>query len=200
MPRRHLDRYTTPSFQTNALLKHVYIQGTVLEPCAGHDDIATIIRDRFAHRQEPDSSNIVITNDIDQDLYADTHFDAAHESMYASVFGRKGHCIDWVVTNPPYTMPTCLHIVQNAFKFARLGVAMLLRLTFLEPTSKIHPRGPWLAEHPPTSIIVMPRHSYANNKKTDSVTTAWMIWDRRQEQYSDHAIMCAYDAEKVYGG
>lgn len=35
-----------------------------------------------------------------------------------------------------------------------------------------------LAAHPPTQLIVLPRHSFTGDGKTDRVTCAWMIWDR----------------------
>jgi hypothetical protein len=52
---------------------------------------------------------------------------------------------------------------------------MLLRLSFLEPTRE---RGPWLAANPPDLVIVLPRISFTGDGKTDSVTCAWMIWDK----------------------
>ena len=39
-------------------------------------------------------------------------------------------------------------------------------------------RGAWLNEHPPTTLIVLPRISFTGNGKTDSVTCAWMVWEK----------------------
>jgi len=70
-------------------------------------------------------------------------------------------------------------------------VAMLLRLSFLEPTAKVNPRGPWLAECPPSRLIVLPRCSYTGDGRTDSVTTAWMIWLRGDARHAGLApIVC----------
>lgn len=59
---------------------------------------------------------------------------------------------------------------------AIVGVAMLLRLSYLEPTKD---RGHWLNDHPPTQMIVLPRISFTGDGKTDSVTCAWMIWHKQ---------------------
>lgn len=84
-------------------------------------------------------------------------------------------------------------IVRLAVEHAGVGVAMMLRLSFKEPTATgtrarrltsgiLVPaspaRGPWLEAHPLTRELVMPRYSFTGNGKSDSVTTAWMIWSR----------------------
>lgn len=81
--------------------------------------------------------------------------------------------VDWVVTNPPFA--AAMPILQYAVAHARVGVALYLRLSFLEPTRAC---GPWLEAHPPTRVLVLPRHSFSGDGKTDSVTGAWMVWRR----------------------
>ena len=178
--RKALDAYYTPAWQTQELLSWHYISGYVFEPCSGDDSIANVLRKHPAVKG-------VTTNDIDTNLTTPNRrcLDARHPSTYT------GHQ-DWIVTNPPYTMPDCLEIVQNAVKNSYVGAAILLRLSFLEPTDTRNPRGPWLALHPPTSLLVLPRHSYTQNGKSDSVTTAWFIWEHAQRH---RAIRCAYGAD-----
>jgi len=53
-----------------------------------------------------------------------------------------------------------------------------LRLSYLEPCQN---RAQWLADHPLTKLIVLPRISFNGSGKTDSCTTAWMIWDKRDD-------------------
>ena len=173
MTRRHLDAYYTPAAQTLALLKLHDVTGSILEPCVGGGDIA---------RQLPGD---VRTNDIDPNVTADQHLDAASPSFWAGLGDA-----DWIVSNPPYAQPACRDIVRCAVAHARVGVAMLLRLSFLEPTAKINPRGPWLAECPPSRLIVLPRCSYTGDGKTDSVTTAWMIWLRCGPLPGEPPIVC----------
>ena len=118
----------------------------------------------------------VTTNDIDPTQPSLCHADAAGVTFWQTVVETRGP-IDWVVTNPPFAQPTNYHIVRHALAHARCGVAMIQRLSFLEPTQD---RSDFLVEHPPTRMIVMPRWSYTSNGKTDSVTTAWMIWLRNE--------------------
>ena len=40
-------------------------------------------------------------------------------------------------------------------------------------------RAPFLQAHPISRLLVFHRHSYTDNGKSDSVTTAWMIWLRQ---------------------
>ena len=124
--------------------------------------------------------------------------DAASADLYKlEKFGGVGP-VDWVVTNPPYKMPLCRDIVANAVAFARVGVAMLLRLSFLEPTAKVNPRGPWLASNPPSRILILPRYSYTQNGKSDSCTTAWMIWTKNTATILQPQIACLYNADVRY--
>lgn len=181
MARRKNDFYETPSFMIEALLHIVpEIKGRVLEICSGDNSITRVLMEskRFTD---------VLTNDIDPVRTAYYHQDAA-----TTITARH---FDWVITNPPYTMPLCIDIVANAVKHARVGVAMMLRLSFEEPTQL---RGPWLEDNPITKRIVMPRHSFTGNGKSDSVTTAWMIWSKIP--LSGPPNISLYNAEALYGG
>lgn len=199
MPRRPHDAYMTPPWQTHALLKHQPLgdDAVVLEPCSGDQSIA---REVF-HA----TGAVIVTNDIDPAMPAMYHDDASTDGFWNRVTHGKPP-IDWVITNPPFAMPTNLQILEHALATARIGVAMIQRLSFLEPTAadnparKQYPRGPFLAEHPPDRMIVLPRYSYTGNGKSDSVTTAWMIWFTdvawvgwAQEQ---DPIICAYRAKE----
>jgi hypothetical protein len=185
MARCDLDFYETPAYMTRALLAHVpEIRGTILEPCAGDLSIARIL--------SAEGGLKVFTNDIDPNRPADHHANAA-DPDFATLMAPF---VDWVVSNPPYEMPLCTHIVQNMIRTARVGVAMMLRLSFKEPTSKVNPRGPFLELHPITRELVMPRHSFTGNGKSDSVTTAWMIWSK--VPLSGHPMLSLYRADVRY--
>ena len=159
-PRRKLDQYFTPASATQKLLKHVFIGGNVLECCNGDGAISRVLRL---------SRNIdrVYTNDIDPALEADWHTDATDSTQW------KGDA-DWIVSNPPFNQAA--QIVPLAYDHAGFGIAMLLRLSYLEPCKN---RALWLREHPPTTLIVLPRISFTGNGKTDNVTCAWMVWNKR---------------------
>lgn len=182
---RHLhDFYETPAWQTLALLHHQPdIGGVVLDPCVGTGSIARCLRAQ---------SGSIITNDWDTLRPAHQHLDASGPGLYVQA-GR----VDWVVTNPPYTMPLCLDIVARAVREARVGVAMLLRITFREPTRHRHPRGPWLAQHPVSRVLTLPRYSYTGDGRTDSTTTEWVIWLRRPLTPHEPAILSLVGAEDL---
>lgn len=145
-----------------ALLAEVNVFGRVYEPCAGDGAISNPLK------QLP-SVRAVVTNDIDKKRKADSHLDARTELPVV-----ESGWFDWVVTNPPFSDE--LAILEQAIDFAP-NVAFLARLSFLEPTED---REYFLSEHPPTQIVVLPRHSFRNNDKgerqTDNVTCAWLVW------------------------
>ena len=190
--RRAHDAYYTPAWQTRALLAHQEISGSVLEPCAGDGGIVRKLSQPLLEGRKINRIQYVTANDIAVGCCHEHIFDASRHDVY-SLHGP----FDWVITNPPYKMPLCMEIVANAVRHARVGVAMLLRLSFLEPTKV---RGPWLAEHQPNRLIVLPRYSYTQNGSTDSVTTAWMIWLRRPLRADESAILSLYSASRRYAG
>jgi 16S rRNA A1518/A1519 N6-dimethyltransferase RsmA/KsgA/DIM1 with predicted DNA glycosylase/AP lyase activity len=168
-PRRKHDQYFTPESAVAELLKRVPISPhhRVLEPCAGSGNIAVPL---ICHGCD------VATNDIDPAMPADTHEDAADVQwwqlgLYDPRSGDVPRVFDWAVSNPPFSRAH--QIVPLAYEHARLGVAMLLRLSFLEPVAN---RAEFLHTFPPTHLVVLPRISFTGNGKTDSVTCAWMVW------------------------
>ncbi len=156
-PRRHLDQYFSPARATHVLQRHVSIKGSVFECCNGDGGISKNLRGLVPG--EP-----LITNDIDTALEADFHFDVARP------WSVPIKC-DWVISNPPFNEAAV--IIPHAYEYATVGVAMLLRLSYLEPCLN---RAAWLAQYPPTQLIVLPRISFTGDGKTDNVTCAWFVW------------------------
>jgi hypothetical protein len=166
--RRKNDLYETSELAVKELLSRISIKGALFECCAGKGAISFALRKFF-----PESA--IFTNDIDQSLPASHHFDASKIINWVNyTLPSQNETIDWTITNPPFNK--AFPILLNAYEHSNLGVAFLLRLSFLEPT---YERQDWLNEHPPDSLIVLPRYSFTGNGKTDSVTCAWMIWDKR---------------------
>jgi len=181
--RRDHDFYETPAWQTRVLLRHQPdVGGVVLDPCVGAGSIADVLR-------RPGVT--IRTNDWDRVHTADHHLDASSADLYTAVGP-----VDWVITNPPYTMPLCLDLVARAVREARVGVAMLLRISFREPTRHRHPRGPWLAAHPISRVITLPRYSYTQDGRTDAVTTEWCLWLRRPLTAQEPAILSLCDDQR----
>lgn len=160
MPRRELDFYETPPHYIAALFNEVNIFGKVYEPCVGESAIADALRALPSVRK-------VITNDIDRKRKADLHVDARLSAAWTGNF-------DFVVTNPPFSDEQ--EILEQALD-ACANVAMLARLSFLEPTED---RSHLLESNPPQQVIVLPRYSFRLNddgkRQTDNVTCAWLVW------------------------
>lgn len=173
--RNELDQYPTPVWQIDALTRRIGIDGIVFEPCAGDGAIV----DRLTSKDR-----VVWSNDIDEKYEGlDYHKDASLPFLWSAT---PPMC--WSVTNPPFNL--ALPILQQALKASEIGVAFLLRLSFLEPTKdsyrkqkKIFGRQAFLVANPPSKLIVLPRCKYeAGSAGTDSVTTAWMVWMKNRER------------------
>ena len=173
--RHDEDFYRTPIWQTRVLFDRVnrHWGGFVVEPCVGDGAIVA---------QIPDGLD-VLTNDlvVREPMVPEYRLDARLPETWRR-FAAVGR-LDVVVTNPPFDV--AFDIAQHALEACHVGLALLLRLSWLEPTEDPRDlskaRGPWLAAHPPTRLIVMPRYDYRGNGKTDSVTSAWMVWAKRPD-------------------
>lgn len=156
--RRWLDRYPTPTPAIEILLQqYPNLRGDLLlDPCSGQGHMAEMLKCQNRFTQ-------VHCNDVDLDTPASTHLDAQDTALYLPM-----PC--WVVTNPPFCHAA--DIARVALTHTKIGVALLLRCTFLEPCKNRR----WLSEYPPTSILSLPRMSFTNNGKTDSAPAWWFLW------------------------
>lgn len=193
--RRAHDFYETAPWQTRALLAHQRIDGVIIEPCVGDGSIEREIAADCWRRTE--GKTCLVTNDLNPDCTAEFHFNAASDDLYLAVAKRYGW-VDWVVTNPPYGMPLCRDIVSLAVRHARKGVAMMLRISFREPTAKINPRGPFLQAHPPQRLLTLPRYSFTGDGSSDSATTEWVIWIKDRAYNVGDPILSLYNADQKY--
>ena len=169
--RRAFDYYPTPAWMTLALLARVPVKGYILEPCAGRLAIADVLRAQTGVLH-------VETNDLAPSTPVDTHLDAAQPEYWHALQNRTHNRVNAAVTNAPYDLADV--IVPLAVRTLPI-FATVLRLSWLEPTEK---RGAFLAKYPPSNLIVMPRHDFKSRGQTDSVTSAWFVWqkgDRRQQ-------------------
>ena len=151
----NLDQYFSPLWVIDELLDNCpsIDEGyQIFEPCVGKGSLLT-----------PRLPNVV-TNDIDPNMPAKLHMDATKSDVW------KLAASDWTITNPPYS--SAFAILKHAYTYSQVGVALLMRLSFMEPTIA---RRQWLHDHPPDVLIVLPRISYAGYG-SDTVTSAWMVW------------------------
>jgi hypothetical protein len=157
--------FPTLGWATDILINEIkpYNPRCCFEPCAGDGAISNKLRDAGLR---------VLTNDIDTRHETTFMLDAKLPDNW-----RWFPHFDWAITNPPFNCAA--QIIPNAVARASMvpsypwGVAMLLRITYLEPCKN---RAQWLIENPIKRLIVLPRMSFTGDRKTDSVTCAWFIW------------------------
>lgn len=162
--RRAFDYYPTPAWMTRALLRRVK-PFDVIEPCAGQLAIVNVLRSESG-------VGFVESNDLDPSTPCETHLDAARPEYWAGIAGRLHNRPYWGVTNVPFDVADV--IVPLAVKTLPC-FATILRLSWLEPTAA---RQRFLEKHPPRTLIVMPRWDFKGRGATDSVTSAWFIWEQ----------------------
>lgn len=160
MSRRPWDWYPTPDWATKVVVEKYQISGKVFEPCTGQGDITNAII------KYTNGAVIPVTNDLNTECPADTHWDATSPENWDGLY------FDWVVSNPPFAL--AIEIIKQAMKHAD-NVLMLLRMSFLEP---VEHRGLWLRDNPLKGLTVLPRISFSGDGKTDSVTCGWMYWSK----------------------
>lgn len=179
--RDKLDRYYTENpWVVNLLMDRLKEKetdlGLAFEPCCGMGDIDSILRQHF---------DDVVVNDIDKGLKRKLDYNENFITMNREECKLlAGDYIQWVITNPPYMItksesPTgetlkASDFVKKALKMTDKGVAMFMRLTWLEPCDD---RRKILQETPPDKVIIIhPRISFGHHTNTDFTTHAWYIW------------------------
>ena len=157
----YLEQYYTPPPLTRALLERLNLEPmTIAEPCAGEGWIAReLIRD----------GHTIIAGDVDPELDLRSGLDFFSKRA-TGVYGRT----DAIITNPPWS--DSARFVRRALEITP-NVAMLLRLTFLEPCDSEPASRRVDLLRIMRSHIVMPRtRFYKGGKKTDSVPPMWFVW------------------------
>lgn len=166
------DFYPTGQALTHELLKQVKISGKILECCSGDGAIASLFPG-------------CITNDFHPLVGHEPTFklDACNLDSWQAWQG-----IDWVVTNPPFSLAPS--ILPLALENARVGVAVLLRLSYLEPCAN---RAQWLqksADSLSHLIIFNPRPRFrADTRGNDNVTVAWYVWQHGHQGGTKHTYV-----------
>jgi hypothetical protein len=159
MTRRKNDAYYTPTNAIEHLLSNYEIMGRIYEPCAGDGAISKVLKSNGFD---------IRTND----LYVDEHDYKQDARDFIPSSLHPGLDIQWTITNPPFNQ--FMPILENCYKLSNFGVVMLLRLSALEPC---YDRWEFMNKHL-TGLICIPRISFTGDGKTDSVATAWFIFDK----------------------
>lgn len=169
-PDDSLDYFPTPPWATRALMEHV-IKGrlnratdfrfALWEPACGEGHIAEVLREY---------NDAVFATDVFDYGYGDKC-----DVDFLDCDDPNG--IDWIVTNPPFGDKT-ESFVLRAIEFAREGVAMFVRLQWLESIGRYENifRG-----NPPTLIAFFAeRVNLCKGRWDPTGTTAtayiWLVW------------------------
>lgn len=169
MSRNRLDAYFTPPELTTALVRRLRKTPgwapkeilTVAEPCAGDGWITHVLTA---------GGYSVISGDVDPER--GTHYRGVNFLGGRALEVYRG--VDAIITNPPYT--GVAHYVRRALEITP-RVAMLLRLSFLEPCDSRPGAARVDLLEKLGRVIVLPRVSFIHGKGgTDSTTCAWFLW------------------------
>lgn len=165
-PDDSLDYFPTPPWATRALMERVFGVDvrhlTACEPACGEGHIAEVLQEYFG---------LVIATDIHDYGYG-TVADFLDEETHVHA--------DWIITNPPFG-DKAEAFVLRAIERARCGVAMFLRLQWLETVGRYERI---FKPYPPAVIAQfaerVPLCKGRWNPEGDTATAyLWIVWDKR---------------------
>ena len=192
-PPDSLDFFPTPPWATRALCEDVLPQivrryggegSLVWEPAAGEGHMAEVLREYFAG------------------VWASDIHDYGRGYRIGDFVGGgldrlQMHIVpDWIITNPPFNQG--LAFAERAIAEARIGCALLLRLSWMESEER------WLffQKNPPTHVAVfMCRVSMVKGRWDPGAGTptsyAWFVWHRSTPAADGpRLIFIPYDAKQ----
>ena len=167
-PKESLDFFPTPPWATRALLEHLIPNATGIcwEPACGQGDMVHPLAERFGK---------VIASDIHDYGGGEVRdFMAGPGNM----FWDSDPASDWVITNPPFNCAE--RFALRALGVARVGVALLVRLTFLETPGRYQRL---FTVHPPTEVGVFAERVVIVEGRLDpdggtATAYAWIVWEK----------------------
>ena len=133
------------------------LTGTCLDFCANQSAITKALEKTQLR---------VISSDINSDSNTDYPSNGALRRIRENLPEA-----DWIIS---YSLCNQVSdVLPLAYDKAKKGLIVLLKLSYLEPSPE---RAEWLAEHPPTQLICLPRSSLKQEGGVENVPTAWFIW------------------------
>ena len=164
------DFYATDPQSVRDLFDNADIKGdSFYEPCVGQGNIADVIKEYFPYAT----------------VYVSDIVDRGYEKTIIKDFVNSEPEVkaDWIITNPPYKHAK--EFIDNSLKIANKGVAMFLKIQFLEGQA----RKEWFKKNPPKYVYVFSkrqapwRDGESLNPKTgkkwgSTMCFAWFIWGK----------------------
>jgi len=170
-PRDSLDFFPTPPWATRALFEHVLMHlgrkahcqfQASWEPACGEGHMSETLLEYFRDVFASDIRSYGRENNICDFLTSDRIPGAG--------------AFDWIITNPPFNTST--EFVLKALELAGTGVAMFVRLTWLESVGRYEKI---FSRHPPTCVAIfserVPLHKGRwEDEGTTMTAYIWLVW------------------------
>lgn len=177
-PRRARDFFPTPPWATRALMEYVIgptwfcsyrpVNGSVWEPACGEGHMAEVLGEYFGD---------VYATDIHDYGYGLT------DDFLTSEFKDGVSPFDWIITNPPFGLKTEAFVLR-ALELARVGVAMFVRLQWLDTIGRYNRI---FRDHPPTQVAIFAERvplckGRWNPDGSTATAYVWLVWIRGAAQ------------------
>ena len=163
-PKDSLDFFPTPPWATRALCERIVASRnkSVWEPACGAGHMAIPLKEYFSS---------VFSSDVQ---------DYGYKPFRKLNFLAEDTDIryDWIITNPPFNLAE--DFIQHALYRANSGVAVLVRIAFLESVGRYHAL---FRTDPPSDIYqfaerVPMQKGILNRKGSTATAYCWVVWNK----------------------
>lgn len=168
--------YSIPKGVTHTLIKHSYLQGKIFVPY----DPLNVLSDQLK------GHNYQVTTNTDKENLINPIWWVGERD--------KGH--DWVVASTLGSDPENEYILEYGLEIAKCGIAVLDRLSFIEPVAK---RRDFLLKNKLSNMIVLsPRPKFrAIGSSRDSVTACWFVFQKPERWHDGTQITYGINWDQV---
>lgn len=183
-PWQALEFFPTPPWATRALLTHVLAplpEPTVMdcwEPCAGLGHMADVLLEAFDTVRASDVYHYPAEGGGDAGRFGIDAFDFLDETAV-----EQAPEVDWIITNPPFSKASAM--LDHALVKARIGVAFLLRIQWLEGETRYRDvfsdRAPTIVA-PFVERVPMCEGGWDPDGSTATMY-AWFVWLREPDAW-----------------
>jgi len=169
--RRTLNDYPTPPWATRAFLAHLgraTLEGrSIVEPAANRGMMAEVLREV--------SGAAVFASDVED--YGVGYPVGSFVGEGPDVI-RLPRRVDWIITNPPFALAE--DFLARALDVASLGVAFLLRTSFLEGAARA---ASVFERRPPSRVVICTERVPIVLGRWDpcvstAMSYAWFVWQK----------------------
>ena len=170
------DFYSIPKGVTHALIKHSYITGKILVP---HDPLGILTDQLKKH-------NLNVVRNTEEENIVDPIW----------WVGEKKKEYDWVIACTMGSEERNEYILEYGMRIATQGIAVLDRLSFIEPVAK---RKTFLLKNKLSNMIVLsPRPKFrAIGSTRDSVTSCWFLFQKPENWRDGTQVTFGLDWDRV---